>query len=93
MCVIYAPFGQYFLNTLFIIIPTVFGAAIVSALAAYAFARLRAPGKNAIFMVLLSTMMLPGVVTLIPQYILFAKIGWVGSFKPLIVPVLFGNAF
>ncbi len=90
---IYAPFGQYFLNTLFIIIPTVFGAAIVSALAAYAFARLRAPGKNAIFMVLLSTMMLPGVVTLIPQYILFAKIGWVGSFKPLIVPVLFGNAF
>ena len=90
---IYAPFGQYLLNTLFLIIPTIFGAAITSALAAYAFARLRAPGKNVIFMVLLSTMMLPGVVTLIPQYILFAKIGWVGSFKPLIVPVLFGNAF
>jgi ABC-type glycerol-3-phosphate transport system permease component len=90
---IYAPFAQYFLNTLFIIVPTVFGAAITSALAAYAFARLRAPGKNIIFMVLLSTIMLPGVVTLIPTYILFAKIGWVGSFKPLIVPVLFGNAF
>ncbi|MCL5998189.1 MAG: carbohydrate ABC transporter permease [Chloroflexi bacterium] len=90
---IYAPFGTYLLNTIFIIIPTVFGAAITSSLAAYAFARLRAPGKNAIFMVLLSTMMLPGVVTLIPTYILYAKLGWVGSFKPLIVPVLFGNAF
>jgi multiple sugar transport system permease protein len=90
---IYAPFGQYLLNTLFIIVPAVFGAAITSALAAYAFARLRAPGKNIIFMVLLSTLMLPGVVTLIPTYILYAKIGWIGSFKPLIVPVLFGNAF
>lgn len=90
---IYAPFLQYLLNTLFIIIPTVFGAAVTSALAAYAFARMRAPGKNLIFMILLSTMMLPGVVTMIPTYILYAKLGWIGSFKPLIVPVLFGNAF
>ncbi len=90
---IYAPFFKYLLNTLFIIIPTVFGAAVVSALAAYAFARMKAPGKNFIFMVLLATMMLPGVVTMIPTYILFAKLGWVGSFKPLIVPALFGNAF
>ena len=90
---IYAPFNQYLVNTIFIIIPTIFGATIASSLAAYAFARLRAPGKNIIFMVLLSTMMLPGVVTLIPTYILFAKLGWIGSFKPLVVPVLFGNAF
>ena len=90
---IYAPFFKYLLNTLFIIIPTVFGAAVVSALAAYAFARMKAPGKNIIFMVLLATMMLPGVVTMIPTYILFAKLGWIGSFKPLIVPALFGNAF
>lgn len=90
---IYAPFFKYLLNTLFIIIPTVFGAAVVSALAAYAFARMRAPGKNFVFMVLLATMMLPGVVTMIPTYILFAKLGWIGSFKPLIVPALFGNAF
>jgi multiple sugar transport system permease protein len=90
---IYAPFFQYLFNTLFIIVPTVFGAAITSALAAYAFARMKAPGKNLIFMVLLATMMLPGVVTMIPTYILFAKLGWIGSFKPLIVPALFGNAF
>jgi multiple sugar transport system permease protein len=90
---IYAPFFKYMLNTFFIIIPTVFGATVVSALAAYAFARMRAPGKNFIFMVLLGTMMLPGVVTMIPTYILFAKLGWIGTFKPLIVPALFGNAF
>jgi multiple sugar transport system permease protein len=90
---IYAPMHQYFFNTMFIIIPTIFGAAVVSALAAYAFARLRAPGKNIIFMILISTMMLPSVVTMIPTYIIFAKLGWVGTFKPLIVPVLLGNAF
>ena len=90
---IYAPMHKYLLNTIFIIIPTIIGAAFTSALAAYAFARLRAPGKNIVFMVLIATMMLPGVVTLIPTYILFAKLGWVGSFKPLIVPVLFGSPF
>lgn len=90
---IYAPMHQYLLNTLFVILPTVFGAAFTSSLAAYAFARLRAPGKNLIFMLLLATMMLPGVVTMIPTYIIFAKLGWVGTFKPLIVPVLLGNAF
>ncbi len=90
---IYAPMHRYFFNTLFIIIPTIFGAAVTSALAAYAFARLQAPGKNIIFMILLSTMMLPGVVTMIPTYIIFAKLQWVGTFKPLIIPVLLGNAF
>jgi multiple sugar transport system permease protein len=90
---IYAPMHQYFLNTMFIIIPTIFGAAVASSLAAYAFARLRAPGKNIIFMILISTMMLPAVVTMIPTYIIFAQLGWVGTFKPLIVPVLLGNAF
>jgi len=90
---VYAPMHQYLLNTLFLILPAIFGASISSALAAYAFARLRAPGKNVIFYLLLSTMMLPGVVTMIPTYIVFAKIGWVGTFKPLIIPALLGNAF
>jgi multiple sugar transport system permease protein len=90
---IYAPMHQYFLNTMFIIIPSIFGAAVTSSLAAYAFARLRAPGKNVIFMILISTMMLPGVVTMIPTYIIFARLGWVGTFKPLIVPALAGSAF
>jgi len=90
---IYAPMHQYFLNTMFIIIPAILGAAVTSSLAAYAFARLRAPGKNIIFMLLISTMMLPGVVTMIPTYIIFARLGWVGTFKPLIIPALAGSAF
>ncbi|MBE0696907.1 MAG: carbohydrate ABC transporter permease [Anaerolineaceae bacterium] len=90
---IYAPMHMYFLNTIFIIIPAIFGAAVTSSLAAYAFARLHAPGKNIVFMILISTMMLPSVVTMIPTYIIFAKLGWVGTFKPLIVPSLAGSAF
>jgi multiple sugar transport system permease protein len=89
----YAPMHKYLLNTLIIVIPSIFGAVITSSLAAYAFARLRAPGKRAIFMVLLSTMMLPGAVRMIPTYILFAKLDWVGTFKPLTIPALTGSAF
>ncbi|MEZ4707294.1 MAG: carbohydrate ABC transporter permease [Caldilineaceae bacterium] len=90
---LYAPMHKYFVNTMLIVIPAIVGAVFTSSLAAYAFARLRAPGKNVIFMVLLSTMMLPSAVTLVPTYILFAKLGWVGSFKPLVVPALMGSAF
>lgn len=90
---LYAPMHRYFFNTLIIVIPTIVGAVFTSSLAAYAFARLRAPGKNFIFMILLSTMMLPSAVTLVPTYILFAKLGWVGGFKPLVVPALAGSAF
>jgi len=90
---LYAPMHKYLLNTLIITVSWVFGAAVTSSLAAYAFARLRAPGKNWLFMVLLSTMMLPSVVRLIPTYILFAKLDWVGTFKPLIVPSLLGSPF
>jgi multiple sugar transport system permease protein len=89
----YAPMHLYLVNTLIIVIPNILGAVLTSALAAYAFARLRAPGKNALFMVLLSTMMLPAVVTLIPTYLLFAQLGWVGTFRPLVIPPLAGSAF
>jgi multiple sugar transport system permease protein len=89
----YAPMHRYALNTLHIVLFWILGAVVTSSLAAYAFARLKAPGKDAIFMVLLATMMLPGVVRLIPTYILFARLGWVGSFKPLTIPPLFGSAF
>jgi multiple sugar transport system permease protein len=89
----YAPMHKYLLNTLIIVVPRILGAVLTSSLAAYAFARLRAPGKNIIFMTLLATMMLPGVVTMIPTYILFAKLDWVGTFKPLTIPALAGSAF
>ncbi|MHB0855934.1 MAG: carbohydrate ABC transporter permease [Anaerolineae bacterium] len=90
---LYAPMHQYFFNTLLITSTWVVGAALTSSLAAYAFARIRAPGRNVLFMILLSTLMLPGVVTLIPQYILFARLDWVGTFLPLTIPALSGSAF
>ena len=89
----YAPMHRYFLNTFILVVPAVFGAIFTSSLAAYAFARLRAPGRNVIFMILLSTMMVPAFVTMIPTYILFAELGWVGGFKPLTIPYLAGSAF
>jgi len=90
---LYAPMHRYFINTMIIVIPSIAGAVLTSSLAAYAFARLRAPGKNIVFVILLSTMMVPSVVTMIPTYILFAKLNWVGSFKPLTIPALAGSAF
>ncbi len=62
-------------------------------MAAYGFARLRAPGRDAIFIILLSTMMLPSQVTLIPQFILFSKLRWIDTFKPLVVPAFFLGPF
>ncbi|MBV7338116.1 carbohydrate ABC transporter permease [Chloroflexi bacterium TSY] len=90
---LYAPMHKYLLNTIFLVIPAILGAVLTSSLAAYAFARLRAPGKNFIFMMVLSTMMLPAIVTMIPTYILFAKLGWIGTFRPLTIPPLAGSAF
>lgn len=89
----YAPMHLYFVNTMYLVLPAVIGAVFTSSLAAYAFARMRAPGKNVIFIILLSTMMVPAFVTMIPTYILFAKLGWVGGFKPLTIPYLAGSAF
>lgn len=62
-------------------------------LVAYAFARLRAGGKNIIFLVLLSTMMIPTQVTLIPQFVIFRKLGWINTMLPLMIPNLFGSPF
>lgn len=89
----YVPFGRYALNTLFIAVLTIVGHLFSCTVVAYAFARLRAPGKNALFLVLLATMMLPYPVTMIPIYIGFKTLGWVNSFLPLIVPAFFGSPF
>lgn len=62
-------------------------------LVAYAFARLRARGKNIIFLILLSTMMIPTQVTLIPQFVIFRKLGWINTMLPLMIPNLFGSPF
>ena len=89
----YVPFGRYTLNTLLIAAMTILGHLLSCTVVAYAFARLRAPGKDFLFLVLLATMMLPYPVTMIPIYIGFKTLGWVNSFLPLIVPAFFGSPF
>ncbi|MEC1895519.1 carbohydrate ABC transporter permease [Cytobacillus firmus] len=69
------------------------GSVIVNSLVAYAFAKIRFKGRNALFIVVLSTMLIPGFVTMVPQYILFSKLGWVNTYLPLIVPAFLGSAF
>jgi multiple sugar transport system permease protein len=85
--------GQYFLNSLLISIAAVLGQLVSSSLVAYGFARIRFRGREAWFIVLLATMMIPAEATMIPLFILFRKIGWTNSFMPLIVPQFFGSAF
>jgi multiple sugar transport system permease protein len=86
-------FARYFVNTLTIAVPAVVGTVTSSSMPAYAFARLRWPGRDVVFIFILATMMLPWVVTLIPVYILFHRLGWIGTYLPLIVPHFFGSAF
>ncbi|MCB0092771.1 MAG: carbohydrate ABC transporter permease, partial [Caldilineaceae bacterium] len=67
------------------------GSVLSASIVAYSFARFRYPGRNLLFMITLSTMMLPVEVTLIPLYLMFSKIGWMDTYKPLIVPSFFGG--
>jgi multiple sugar transport system permease protein len=76
-------------NTLMYASITTFGAVLSASLVAYGFARFRIPKKNVLFMLMLSTVILPGAVTLIPTYFVFLRIGWVGTWLPLIVPAFF----
>ncbi len=89
----YIPFGRYTLNTLVIAILAIAGNLVSCTLVAYGFARLRAPGKNALFVVMLATMMLVDPVRIIPMYIEFNALGWIDTIKPLVVPALFGSPF
>ncbi len=87
-------YGLTFLaNTLFITLMSVIGTVISSSLVAYSFARLRWPGRNLLFVVLLATMMVPGAVTLMPQFLIFRSLGWVDTLLPLWAPAFFGSAF
>ena len=88
-----APFTRWAMNTAFIATIGTIGSVFVNSLVAYAFAKIRFKGRNALFIVVLSTMLIPGFVTLVPQYILFSKLGWVNTYLPLIVPAFLGSAF
>jgi ABC-type glycerol-3-phosphate transport system permease component len=78
-------------NTLLVTGLTLVGGLLSSSLAAYGFARMRFPGRNFLFMLMLSGMMLPYMVTLIPQFVLFRELGWINTLLPLIVPAFFGG--
>jgi ABC-type glycerol-3-phosphate transport system permease component len=87
------PFARLMGNTLYYAITTTIGVVVSSGVVAYAFARMNFWGRDTLFAITLATMMLPGIVLLIPTYILFQTFGWVGSYAPLIVPSFFGSAF
>jgi len=89
----YVPFGRFVVNTFVIASLTIVGHILSCTVVAYGFARLRAPGKETLFIILLATMMFPYPVTMIPIYVGFKSIGWINTFLPLIVPAFFGNPF
>jgi multiple sugar transport system permease protein len=85
------PFLLYFKNTLFILIPTVLGTVVTATLAAYGFARLRWRGRDLVFNILLTTLMLPYAITLIPTFLLWARLGLINTTWPLVLPRWFGG--
>lgn len=86
------PFGLYLANSLFIALLAVITQLLTASLGAYAFARLRFPGRDQLFLLYLATMLIPSQVTMIPSYVLISRLGWVDSYMGLIVPGMF-NVF
>ncbi len=87
-----APWGRYFLNTLFVATTVTALTLLVCSLAAYSFARLRFPGRDLFFLALLGTMMIPGQVTIIPNFVIVKRLGWYNNYWGLIIPEA-GGAF
>lgn len=83
-----APFGRFYLNSIIVALSVTFGQLITCSMAAFAFARLRFRGSNLLFYIFLGTMMIPYNVTMIPSFMMLYWLGWIDSFKALIVPGL-----
>jgi len=83
------PFLRFYLNTILVTFARVVGQVFLASLAAFAFARLRFPGRDVLFFLLLSGLMVPEQVTIIPRYILMRELGWLDTYQGLIVPLLF----
>ena len=92
-CISEQPLLRWTWNTFLVSFLSSIGVVLSCAPPAYALARMRFRGRNAVFLLVLSTMMLPIQVTIIPLYVLFSHLGWIGSLKPLIIPGFFGDAF
>jgi multiple sugar transport system permease protein len=86
-------FPNWVWNSIFLTVVATTGTVLSSSLAGYAFARFRFPGKNLLFTLTLATLMLPAYVLLIPNFMLFWKLGWLNTYLPLTVPFWFGQAF
>lgn len=86
-----APFPVFLKNSALVAVISTVGALLSSAMVAYGFSRLRFPGRDRLFLLLLATMMLPGVVTMIPTYVEFKYLRWIDTFLPLTVPAFFGG--
>jgi multiple sugar transport system permease protein len=80
-------------NTLIYAVPAVIGTVVSCSLVAYGFALVQWRGRNAMFLIVLATMMLPSQVTLIPLYVIYAKLGWINTYLPLLVPTFLGSPF
>lgn len=89
----YIPFFTYLKNTVVITVVSTLGVVLTCPLVAYSFAKLRWKGRNVLFIVTIAVMMIPGQVTMIPLFLTFNKLGWVGTPLPLIVPAFFGVPF
>jgi ABC-type glycerol-3-phosphate transport system permease component len=88
------PFARYGLNSLLVAGLSTIGSVVSSSVVAFALSRLKWPGRNYVFMMVLGTMMLPSVVTLVPTYVIYSKLKWVDTYLPLIIPSWLGaNAF
>ncbi len=85
-----APLLRWLANTATVTVSVTIGVVLSSSMVGFGFARLRFPGRDALFGLLLATMMLPSIVTLIPRFILFKTIGWLDTYLPMIVPAYFG---
>ena len=83
------PFARFYFNSIFVVVCVTAGQVLTSAFAAYAFARLKFPGRDKIFFAYLATMMIPGSVTMIPVFALMRTFGWIDTYKALIIPAIF----
>ena len=87
------PFWEYLRNSLLLVVLTVTGTLFSSTFVAYAFARLHWPGRSIALLILLSTLMLPEQVTMIPSFLIWQKLGWYNTLNPMWVPTFFGATF
>ncbi|MCC6457817.1 MAG: carbohydrate ABC transporter permease [Caldilineaceae bacterium] len=87
------PFARYLLNSTIITFGGIIGTIVGSSLAGFGFARMRFPGRNVLFFVNLTTLMLPAWVVIVPHFMMFSAVGWLDTYLPLIVPAFFGNPF